>query len=143
MFAALTGEPAKLSLEAALKILPIAHQYNMVGLLCSCARVLEETELLGFMPPSTAEDAQQHPALIQWLSLKDAKQCSPEVQACLSQLRGQDALPVLRSALSSKQSRKDIGQLCSSTLMELLNVTFGLPLGFKVIKWHQFSVWAF
>lgn len=55
---ALTGEPAELSLPDAFAIFPIAHAYNMQGMLRSCTRVVAQ-QSLPFHCPVRWEAAQR------------------------------------------------------------------------------------
>lgn len=73
------------------------------------------------------------PSLFDWLALADAKQLTPLVKSCMSHLAGAaEAGAVVRSALAWPQSRSCLERLCSETMMELLNVTTGLPANFRV-----------
>lgn len=74
------------------------------------------------------------PGLFDWLALADAKQLTPLVDSCLSHLSGAaEAGAVVRSALAWPHSRSCLERLCSETMMELLNVTTGLPASFRVM----------
>jgi hypothetical protein len=116
---------------AAFKVLPIAHCYDMREVVHNCVEAVQQSKLpLGL--PSASAPSSEAPSLFQLLAWGDAKHCSPLVHACLDQLGGSDALPVVRSVLTHRATRARLDQLASDTLMKLLNVATGLPMDFKV-----------
>lgn len=62
---ALTGEPAELSPPDAFAIFPIAHAYNMQGMLRSCTRVVAQQASLPFHCPVRWEAAQRRTSHLQ------------------------------------------------------------------------------
>ena len=76
------GSPfSELSLEAAFRILPVVHQYDMQLLLRWCSLAVNRAPL-DLWPPALIASAEvpKHPGLLQWLSLADSKQCAPLVE---------------------------------------------------------------
>ena len=128
------GPPfSELSIEAAFRILPIAHQYDMQLLLRWCSQAVCKTPLELWPPvPIASSRVPKHPGLLQWLALADAKQCAPLVEACLSQLLDQQSDEAIHEAVASPHLRQIIDGLRPETKTSIICKMAGMPLGFQV-----------
>ena len=126
--------PSGLSSEAAFRIVPIAHQYDMQLLLKWCNRAIERVHLdLWPSAPIASSEVPKHPGLLQWLALADSKQCAPLVETCLSQLLCQDSDEAIHEAVASPHLRQLIDGLRPETKTSIIYKMAGLPLGFQVL----------
>lgn len=76
----MSGEVASLSPAIAFRIFPIAHAYNMWGILHRCT-----TAALKGTGDKTSPD------LFQWLAAADVRHYNPLITACLERLREQQS----------------------------------------------------
>ena len=123
--------PSDLSIKAAFRIFPIAHQYNMRVILKYSERAFEaarKTASLDLWPstPITSSEVPKHPGLVQWLALADSKHCAPLVESCLSQLLPLDSNDTIRRALASPHLRKLVDGLHSETKTDIMSKMAGL-----------------
>ncbi len=131
---------ANLSPSIAFRIFPIAHFYNMRGVLDRCTKSAIE----GLGNKST-------PDLFQWLAAADVRHYAPLITACLERLReqqsdaagGSSATPAaldplcarcsaICNTLCDKEHRLQLEGLKPETILDLMGVMHGLPLGYKV-----------
>ena len=125
--------PSELSSEAAFRIFPIAHQYDMQLLQRWCRQAIRRAPLdLWPSAPIASSQVPQHPGLVHWLALADSKQCTPLVEACLSQLLCQESDKAIHEALASPHLRQLIDGLRPETKTSIICKMAGLPLGFQV-----------
>ncbi len=147
------GRETHLSPSIAFRVFPIAHAYNMWGVLKRCTK--SALECLG-------EADRTAPDLFQWLAAADARHYTPMITACLERLReqhsaaaaggsgdessggsGSKATPAaldmdqvrcsaIRSMLCDKEHRMILEGLKPDTAFDLVGVMAGLPLGYKV-----------
>ena len=82
--------------------------------------------------PIASSQVPQHPGLVHWLALADSKQCTPLVEACLSQLLCQESDKAIHEALASPHLRQLIDGLRPETKTSIICKMAGLPLGFQV-----------
>ncbi len=150
--AMMNGKMADLSPPVAFRIFPIAHTYNMRGVLNRCT----EAALKGLgEADKTASD------LFKWLAAADVRHYTPLITACLERLRecaavgggngiddssgdsGSKATPAaldldqarcsaIRNTLCDKEHRLLLEGLNPETTLDLVGVMAGLPLGYKV-----------
>ena len=131
--------PYVLCHEAAFRIFPIAHQYNIRAILKYSEAAFETASKaapLALWPsaPIASSQVPNHPGLIQWLALADAKQCAPLVESCLSQLLPSDSNDTIRRALASPHLSKMMDGLHSETKTDIMYKMAGLPLGFRQVS---------
>ena len=125
--------PLCLSSEAAFRIFPIAHHYDMHLLQKWCNKAIERAQLdLWPSAPIASSEVPKHPGFVQWLALADSKQCAPLVETCLSQLLCKESNATIREAVASPHLRHIIDGLRLETKMSMLYKLAGLPLGFQV-----------
>ncbi len=147
-------EFTELSPSIAFRIFPVAHAYNMWGLLRSCTKAAVN---------GVADADNTAPDLFQWLAAADARHHTPLITACLERLReqqtaaaavgngdgkssggsGSKATPAaldeayasrsaIRSTLCDKEHRLLLEGLKPETIMDVVGVMAGLPLWYKV-----------
>ncbi len=148
----MNGKVADLSPSVAFRIFPIAHAYNMRGILIRCI----EAALKGL-----GDGDKTAPDLFQWLAAADVRHYTPLITACLDRLREQQsaaaggnghhessdivskATPAaldlsharcsaICSTLCDKEHRQLLEGLKPETAFDLVGVMAGLPLGYKV-----------
>ena len=126
--------PWELSCETAFRIFPITHQYNMQILLNWCTTAVNKQSPLNLWPSAliASSDVSQHPGLVQWLALADAKQFAPLVETCLSKLLQHDSNDSILGAMASPHLRNLMDGLRSETKTDIMCKLVGLPLGFQV-----------
>ena len=85
--------------------------------------------------PITSSEVPNHPGLIQWLALADAKQCDSMVQSCLSHLNnlGTSSDDIFREALTLPYLGRLLDGLRSETKSALVRKIVWLPTDFKVL----------
>ena len=83
--------------------------------------------------PIASSQVSSHPGLLQWLALADSKQCTPLVEACLSQLLCQESDAAIHEAAASPHLRQLIDGLRPETKTSIIFKMAGLPLGFQVL----------
>ena len=132
--------PSELSNEAAFRIFPIAHHYDMHVILKYSERAFETASkaaplALWPLAPIAASSVPKHPGLVQWLTLADSKHFAPLVESCLSQLLPSDSNVTIRRALASPHLRKMMDGLHSETKTDIMCKMAGLSLGVKVKPW--------
>ena len=126
--------PSELSSEAAFRIFPIAHQYDLQLLLRWCVKAAGRAHLdLWPSAPIASSQVPQYPGLLQWLALADLKHCAPLVEACLSQLLCQESDEAIYEAVASPHLRQLIDDLRPETKTSIIYKMAGLPLGFQVL----------
>ena len=126
--------PSDLSCEAAFRIYPIAHQYDLQLLLRWCGKAVDRAPLdLWPSAPIASSQVPKHPGLLQWLALADSKQCAPLVETCLSQLLCQDSDKAIHEAVASPHLRQLIDGLRPETKTSIICKMAGLPVGFQVM----------
>ena len=125
--------PSDLSSEAAFRIYPIAHQYDMQLLLRWCGRAVDRAPL-GLWPsaPIASSQVPKHPGLLQWLALADSRQCAPLVESCVSQLLCQESDEAIHEAVASPHLRQLIDGLRPETKTHIICRMAGMPAGFQV-----------
>ncbi len=152
--AMMSGEVTDLSPSIAFRVFPIAHAYNMWGVLKRCTKAALEC---------FEEGDKTAPDLFQWLAASDARHYTPIITACLERLKeqqsaaaaggsgdhkssggsGSKATPAtldeayasrsaIRSTLCDKEHRQLLEGLKPETTLDLVGVMAGLPLGYKV-----------
>ena len=131
-----------MSCEAAFRIFPIAHQYDMQLMVKCCVKAFEKNQQLAILPtqPIASSEMLHQPGLIQSLALADAKQCDPLVQSCLSELIKPGTSHV-RDALTTPHLDKLIDSLRPETKDKIIRVLVGLPANFKVGS--ETGYWSF
>ena len=133
-----------MSSEAAFRIVPIAHHYDMQLLLKWCNKAIERVQLdLWPSAPIASSQVPKHPGLVQWLALADSNQCAPLVETCLSKLLCQESNAAIHEAVASPHLRQLIDGLRLETKMSMLYKLAGLPFGFQVplnILFHSYKV---
>ena len=130
----LGSPPSELSCEAAYRIYPIAHQYDLQLLLRWCGRAVDRAPLdLWPSAPIASSQVPMHTGLLQWLALADLKQCALLVETCLSQLLCQDSDKAIHEAVASPHLRQLIDGLRPETKTSIICKMAGLPLGFQVM----------
>ena len=136
------GPPfSELSIEAAFRILPIAHQYDMQLLLRWCSQAVGKARLdLWPSAPIASSQVPMHPGLLQFLALADSKQCAPLVETCLSQLLCQQSDEAIHEAVASPHLRQIIDGLRPETKTSIICKMAGMPLGFQVLMIHVDTV---
>ena len=126
--------PSELSSEAAFRIFPIAHQYEMRTILVWCSGAVGKATLdLWPSAPIASSQVPKHPGLVQWLALADAKQCAPLVETCLSQLLCQESNDAIHEAAASPHLSPLIDGLRPETKTSIIYQMAGMPLGFQVL----------
>ena len=124
-----------MSSEAAFRIVPIAHHYDMQLLLKWCNKAIERVQLdLWPSAPIASSQVPKHPGLVQWLALADSKHCAPLVESCLSQLLPSDSNDTIRRALASPHLCKLVDGLHSETKTDIMRKMAGLPLGCQQVS---------
>ena len=131
--------PLYLNNEAAFRIFPIAHQYNMHVVLKYSEAAFEAASKaapLALWPsaPIASSQVPKHPGLVQWLALADSKHCAPLVECCLSQLLPSDSNDTIRRALASPHLCKLVDGLHSETKTDIMRKMAGLPLGSQLVR---------
>ncbi len=149
----MSGKVSVLSPSVAFRIFPIAHAYDMYGVLNRCT----EAALKGL-----GEADKTAPDLFQWLAAADVRHYTPLITACLERLReqqsaaaaggsgdessggsGSKATPAaldlayarcsaICSILCDEEHRLLLEGLKPETTLDLVGVMAGLPLGYKV-----------
>ena len=137
--------PYALSHEVAFRIFPIAHQYDMRVIVKYTEAAFESASKaapLALWPsaPIASSQVPNHPGLIQWLALADAKQCAPLVESCLSQLLPSDSNDTIRRALASPHLCKLVDGLHSETKTDIMCKMAGLPLSYQLVSFLLRSV---
>ncbi len=144
------GQSTDLSPSVAFRIFPIAHAYNMWGVLQRCTKAA----LKGLK-----QEDKTAPDLFQWLAAADVRHYAPMVTACLERLReqpssrsvideytgGSGSKPTpaaldeahasrsaIRHTLCNKEHRRLLEGLKQETTLDLVGVMSGMPPGYKV-----------
>ena len=126
--------PVELTSGTAFRIFPIADQYDMPAVHMWCSSALSKATLeLWPSEPIASSEVPQHPGLVQWLAMADAKQCAPLVDTCLSQLLRQESDTAIHEAMASPHLCDIINGLRSETKTSIIRKLAGLPLGFQVL----------
>ena len=125
--------PSELSPRLAIRILPIAQQYDFCSIQSWCEEAFQRSQLdLWPSDPIASSEVLNHPGLVQCLALADAKQCDTVVQSCLSQLIKPGADETIRGALASPYLYKMMDGLRSETKTHIICRMAGLPKNHKV-----------
>ena len=126
--------PVELTSGTAFRIFPIADQYDMPAVHMWCSSAVSKATLeLWPSEPIASSEVPQHPGLVQWLAMADAKQCAPLVDTCLSQLLRQESDTAIHEAMASPHLCDIIDGLRSETKTSIIRKLAGLPLGFQVL----------
>ena len=129
--------PVELTSGTAFRIFPIADQYDMPAVHMWCSSAVSKATLeLWPSEPIASSEVPQHPGLVQWLAMADAKQCAPLVDTCLSQLLRQESDTAIHEAMASPHLCDIIDGLRSETKTSIIRKLAGLPLGFQVLMMH-------
>ena len=133
---AIGPSPSELSQEAAFRIFPIAHQYDLQTVVMWCSQAVGKTKLeLWPSHPIASSGVSKHPGFVQWLALADAKRSNAMVDSCLSQLtasRASSGVSIIREALVSPHLRPLMDGLRPETMIKAMSQMAGLPSSFKV-----------
>ena len=120
--------------DTAMRLFPIAHQYELHIVLRWCLRAAQASPMQ--MWPSTSQpissaSVPNQPGLVHWLALADQKHCEELVGSCITQLTSSDG-DVLRQALVSRHLGPLVDGLSSETKSDIICRMAGLPLSIKV-----------